>query len=285
MSKESVIRSMTGFGRGQARGEKLACYVEIKSVNHRYLEINTRIPDELSFFDLEIKKLVKYYVKRGAVYLSLNLVYEGGIDLEIDDELFKKILKLEKEIERRHGILQPLNIHYILSYPGVVREIHAKVPFKEKRELIQTAVKNALTNLILSREREGWNLKKDIEEHLIRIEKDLLVISRLEEEREKFLLKSMQEQIPKEEGFQAQSVTTLASTAEEIVRLKSHLRATRSLLTKAGVIGRELDFFAQEMAREINTLSAKALSAKTSKFVVKIKVEIEKIREQALNIE
>jgi len=116
--KTKAIRSMTGFSKASAKNANCACYVEIKSVNHRYLEVNTKIPDEFLRLDLEIKKIVKSRIKRGAVYLSLNFVYETGVDLRIDDALFQKLLKLEKDIEKRHGINQPLNIHYILSYMG-----------------------------------------------------------------------------------------------------------------------------------------------------------------------
>lgn len=285
MKKEGIIRSMTGFGKGSARGLGCACFAEIKSVNHRYLDVNTKIPDELQALDLEVKKLLKSCLKRGAVYLNLNFIYEGGIDLEIDNVLFRKLLKLEKEIERKHGISQPLNIHYILSYPGVVRQVHPQVPFKTKRELVLSAVRAALQALLRSREKEGANLRKDLEVRIERIQREIHTIALLEEERERDLIRKMQEQMQSlaEEGLPLTGGPP--STHEEVVRLKSHIKAAKSLLKRGGVIGRELDFLAQEMTREVNTLSAKALSSRTSNLVVKIKTEIEKIREQALNIE
>lgn len=280
--KKDVIRSMTGYGRGSFRGEGFTCTIELKSVNHRYLEVNTKLPDEFIRFDIELKKIIKNYIKRGAIYLNLNFIYEEGPDLKIDDALFRKLLKLEKEVEQRHGISQPLNIHYILSYPGVVKQVHPQIPYARKREGILTALNQALKALIKSREKEGQNLKRDVQERLKKIERNLEAIEGLEKSREKQLLKSLEEEA---KVLKQEPPPTPPSTSEEIVRLKSHLRAGRSLLEKGGVIGRELDFLAQEMHREINTLSSKALSAKTARYVVKIKAEIEKIREQALNIE
>ena len=284
MKKEANIRSMTGFGRGQSKNFNCTCYVEIKSVNHRYLEVNSKIPDEFLKLDLEIKRIIKNYLRRGTVYLNLNFVYEGGVDLEIDDLLFEKLLRLEKQVEERHGISQPLNIHYILSYPGVVKQVHPDVPFREKRALVLDALKIALDALVKSREREGRNLKKDLEERIERLEKYLSIIESREKEREEVLAQRMEQEVQALDS-QATAVGNIPSTAEEIVRLRSHFRTVRLLLSKGGMIGRELDFLAQEMNREINTLSAKALSSKTAQTVVKVKTEIEKIREQALNIE
>ncbi|MDP8233495.1 MAG: YicC/YloC family endoribonuclease [Candidatus Saelkia tenebricola] len=279
------INSMTGFGKASAKSINCACYAEIKSVNHRYLEINTKIPDEFLKLDLEIKKIAKSYIKRGAAYLSLNFIYEAGVDLKVDDKLFQKLLKLEKDIESRHGINQSLNIHYILSYPGVVKQVRPQIPFKEKRELILGALKSALESLSASRNQEGKVLQKDLQVHLNIIEKNLHVIERIEKNRENILLKRMQDQAVKRQQTQGGAQMPLPSIAEEVVRLRSHIRAAKGLLARGGVIGRELDFLAQEMNRETNTVSAKALSSTTARSVVKVKAEIEKIREQALNIE
>lgn len=280
--KKGVIRSMTGYGRASFKGEGFSCTVELKSVNHRYLEVNTKLPEEFMRFDIEIKKMIRNFITRGVVYLNLNFVYEEGPDLEINDALFRKLLKLEKEVEQRHGIAQPLNIHYILSYPGVVKQVHPRIPYGKKREGVLTALNHALKVLVKSREKEGQNLKRDVQERFKRIERNLEVIGVLEKVREKQLLKSLEEEV---KSLKQEPLSPPPSTSEEIVRLKSHLRAGRSLLEKGGVVGRELDFLAQEMHREINTLSSKALSSKTARYVVKIKAEIEKIREQALNIE
>ncbi len=279
---KGVIRSMTGYGRASIRGEGFSCTVEVKSVNHRYLEVNTKLPDEFLRLDIEIKRIVKGFVKRGVVYLSLNFVYEEGPDLEIDDALFRKLLKLEKEVEKRHGISQPLNIHYILSYPGVVKQIQPRIPHAKKRQAILHACNAALQALVKSREKEGQSLKKDIQERLKRIERNLELIETLEKIKEKQLLKAIEEEV---KVLKPEEPPTPPSTSEEIVRLKSHLKAGHNLLEKGGVIGRELDFLAQEMHREVNTLSSKALSPRTPRYAVKIKAEIEKIREQALNIE
>ena len=217
--------------------------------------------------------------------MNLSFIYETGVDLKIDDGLFQKLLKLEKDIEKRHGINQPLNIHYILSYPGVVKQGRPQVPFKEKRGLVLTALKAALEALIKSRNKEGRVLQKDLQDHLSRIGKNLSIIEALEKVRENALLKKMQDAAVERYNTQGGPQTPLPSISEEVVRLRSHIKAVGDLLTKGGIIGRELDFLAQEMNRETNTLSAKALSSKTARFVVKVKADIEKIREQSLNIE
>ncbi len=281
MKKENNLKSMTGFGKGSTRSDVSSCFVEIKSVNHRYLEVNTKVPDEFLSLELEIKKIIKQHIKRGSVYLNLNFCYDAGMDIVINDGLFKKLLKLEKEIENRHGISQSLNIHYILSYPGVVKQVRPQVPFKEKRALMLAALNIALKALLKSRDNEGKNLKKDLDIRLNVIERSLAAINGIEKNREKILVKKMQQQAQNT----SQPQVPVPSTAEELVRLKSHIKTMRDLIARGGVVGRELDFLAQEMNRETNTVSAKALSSRTARSVVKVKAEIEKIREQSLNIE
>jgi len=286
MKESRRIKSMTGFGRGRAKDQKCSCYCEAKSVNHRYLEVNTKVPDEFNQLEPEIKKIIKSYLSRGAVYLNMNFVYEEGMDLKIDNKLFQKLLRLEKEIASRHGIAQPLNIHYILSYPGVVRQARPQVSFKEKRALVNEALKIALESLVKSRAAEGRFLRKDLIVRLGKIESGLKIIEGVEKERENALLQQRQNNL-----LQPQPITgigypaAVASVNEEVVRLNTHIKTARKLIEKGGIIGRELDFLAQEMNREINTISAKANSGKTARFAVQIKSEIEKIREQALNIE
>ncbi|MDP8216286.1 MAG: YicC/YloC family endoribonuclease [Candidatus Kaelpia imicola] len=280
------IRSMTGFGKGSDRSEKCSCYCEIKSVNHRYLEINTKMSDEFSRLELETKRIIKNQVTRGAVYLNLSFVYEEGMNLKVNNRLFSKLLRLEKEIESKHGIAQPLNIHYILSYPGVVKQARPDISSAEKRKLIIKALKNALDSLMISRDREGGALQKDLFVCLNKIEKSLQVVGSVEKTREEALSKKMQREAVRIQHAQSTaSLPALASVNEEVVRLKTHLKTLRKLISKGGVVGRELDFLAQEMNREANTISAKALSSKTACFIVQIKAEIEKIREQSLNIE
>ncbi len=286
MKSKNTTRSMTGFGKGCSKSDKCSCYCEIKSVNHRYLEINTKMSDEFARLELDIKKIAKSQIARGAVYINISFVYEEGMDLKINDQLFKKLLKVEKDIESKHGITQSLNIHYILSYPGVVRQARPNVSSAEKKKLIIEALKNALNSLMVSRNREGEALRKDLSVRLSKIEKNLQIVDSIEKAREEALSKKMQrEAVRVQQAQSAVSLPALASVNEEVVRLKTHLKTIRKLINKGGVLGRELDFLAQEMNRETNTISAKALSSKTACFVVQIKAEIEKIREQSLNIE
>jgi uncharacterized protein (TIGR00255 family) len=286
MKNKNSVKSMTGFGKGSARSQRCSCYCEIKSVNHRYLEINTKMSDEFARLELEIKRLVKNQIFRGALYINFSFVYEEGMDLKINDPLFKKLLKLEKEIEAKHNISQSLNIHYILSYPGVVRQARPSVSSNEKKKLIFEALKDGLNSLMSSRNREGEALRKDLFLCLSKIEKNLKTIETTEQAREKALSKKMQQEAARIKAAQATtSLPALTSVNEEIVRLKTHLKTVDKLINKGGVLGRELDFLAQEMNREANTISAKALSSKTAQFIVQIKAEIEKIREQSLNIE
>ncbi|MDP8252807.1 MAG: YicC/YloC family endoribonuclease [Candidatus Kaelpia aquatica] len=286
MKNQNKIRSMTGFGKGSVRSDRCSCYCEIKSVNHRYLEVNTKMSDEFAKIELEIKRIVKNQISRGAVYLNLSFVYEEGMDLKINDRLFKKLLTLEREIEAKHGIAQSLNIHYILSYPGVIRQARPDISSAEKKRLVIEALKDALTSLMASRDREGGALQKDLFICLNKIEKNLQIVNLTEKTRENSLSKKMQKEAVRMQHAQSTaSLPALASVNEEIVRLTTHIKTLRKLINKGGVVGRELDFLAQEMNREANTISAKALSSKTACFIVQIKAEIEKIREQSLNIE
>jgi uncharacterized protein (TIGR00255 family) len=288
MRKTSIIRSMTGYGKGVCRTEECSAYVEIKGMNHKYLEINMKLPDEFLKMELEIRKLIKNNIKRGAVYLSLNFTYDAPLDLKIDSVLFQKLLNLEKEIEERHGISQPINIHFILNYPGVIKQIGPKIPFKIKRESIMEAVNEAISSFINTKELEGENLKKDIMLRISKMGRYIEILNILENKERKKIeekLGKRAEEITPSTDISGEQMPAIGSVNEEIVRFSSHIKMIKQTFRKGGEIGKELDFIAQEMNREINTLASKALATTSSKYVIKIKSEIEKIREQALNLE
>ena len=289
---------MTGFGRGECQEDDYTYQAEVRSVNNRFIEINTRLPK--AYLDLEqpLKKLIKSYCSRGSISLTISIgnSNENTGEWEVKPNLslatqyaaalnqIRDTLKLKGEIDLKSlsGLRDIIKIEPLSVDPA-------------KHELIINIATEALTSLKKMREEEGENLQKDlahridtIENYATEIESRHPEVTKEYQNRLKEKIKSLNEGLDPDETRLAQEVALFADrcdVTEEITRLKSHLNQFRNFFNAKEPIGRKLEFITQEINREVNTTGSKSNDIIISNKVIEIKSELEKIREQVQNIE
>ena len=292
-----MIKSMTGFGRAERLDEEKKITVEMKSVNHRYLDINMRMPKKLSIFEASIRSLLKESIQRGKV--DLFITYEdytkAGVFIKYNKEIARQYLEYLEEMGDEFGLDQDISVGMLSRYPEVFTMEEQAVDESRLWDLLSQVIREASAQFVEAREREGEHLRRDILEKLDGMEKKVdLVEARspqiLKEYREKLetKVKELLSDTQIEESRIAAEVILFADkicTDEETVRLRSHIRHMAKVLSESEGIGRKLDFIAQEMNREANTILSKANDLETSNLAIDLKTEIEKVREQIQNIE
>ncbi|HJA11668.1 MAG TPA: YicC family protein [Candidatus Mediterraneibacter merdipullorum] len=292
-----MIKSMTGFGRCEIQRDSRKFTVELKSVNHRYLDVNIRMPKKLNFFETAIRTLLKSYANRGKVdiFITYEDLSQAQVAVKYNASLAAEYLKYLRQMEEEFGLKNDVNVSTLSRYP----EVFTMEEQSEDEEELWNGLKEALTGafgqFVQTRQTEGENLKRDILAKLSILSSRLACIeerspqivaeyrARLEEKMNELLADT---QI--EESRIAAEVILFADkicTDEEVVRLKSHIAHMKSTLDEEDEIGRKLDFIAQEMNREANTILSKANDIEVSDYAISLKTEIEKIREQIQNIE
>ena len=292
-----MIKSMTGFGRGEYSGADLKFTVEIKSVNHRYLDANVRIPKEYAFMDTSVRSELKKYLGRGKVdvFVTYEVIGEADYNLQFNEHLAQEYVDAYARMAERFDLKNDLTVSRLGSMPEIFRLKEDSMNEEEVWKILQKAVDAALEMMVEVRCREGENLKTDILEKLVHmkecvnaIEKRYPEILRSYEARLKEKMQALLDNNQIDESRLAAEVILFAdklATDEETVRLKSHIDSMRKELEKGGDVGRKLDFIAQEMNREANTILSKANDLETSNIGIDLKTSIEKIREQVQNIE
>ncbi|URZ16139.1 YicC/YloC family endoribonuclease [Clostridium felsineum] len=292
-----MIRSMTGFGRASNDNGKLGFNVEIKSVNHRYFDLNIKLPRNLISLEQKIRKEVGNKIKRGKVdiFITQNIYDSSCSNVSFNKSLANSYFKCLKQIKEEFNVLDDISVSLISKFPDVINIAQDEENLDEISEILLTPLNEALEKMLVMREKEGMKLKEDIERKCSNIEE---LVSKVEarapytvenyksrlEERVKDLLTDNQV----DEARLAMEVTIFADKScidEEIVRLKSHMVQFKSTLLKDEPVGRKLDFIVQEMNREANTINSKSNDIDIVHCVLDIKNEIEKIREQIQNIE
>ena len=289
---------MTGFSRYENQSEDLTCKVEIRSVNNRFIDINTRLPKSLAPLELPLKKMVKTKCARGSFDISIAIEKNGdseaGLEVNPNLPLATEYLKAFKEIQDGLGLKGEIDINTILSQRDVVKSELKKVEFSCE-EIVMQSVDRALTDLIKMREDEGRNLEKDILNQISSIEtlrksiaaKQSITIQKFQDKlNEK--IKTLTSGIEIDPARIAQESALLADrcdVTEEIVRLKSHLEQFNILIASNDPQGRKLEFLTQEINREVNTTGSKTIDLEVSSAVIEMKSCLEKIREQLANIE
>lgn len=292
-----MIRSMTGYGRGEAQGAGKQITVEMKGVNHRFLEIVVRMPKQFSALEERVRKIIQEQVSRGRVdvFISLEEFGDKTKNVKVDKNLAQAYYNALKELEEHLGTSEVVDYTTIPRFPDVLAVEEDEADLEEVWNTLAAAVTEATGQFIEMRRIEGDKLAQDV---LHRVE----VISNLngeieqrsplvvEEYRQKLdnRLKTLLPELELDPGRIATEVAIFAdrsSIAEETVRLKSHLEQVRQNFHQGGSVGRKLDFIVQEMNRETNTIGSKANDLQITSMVVEIKSEIEKIREQVQNIE
>ena len=293
----NMIKSMTGFGRGEYAGETLKFIVEIKSVNHRYLDANVRIPKEYAFMDTSIRSEIKKFLGRGKVdvFVTYEIIGEVNYDLQFNEHLAQEYVDAYERMAQRFNLTNDLTAARLGAQPEIFRLKEDSMDEDEVWSILQTALDSALEMLVETRTAEGVNLKKDMVQKLDalkagvgRIEQRYPEILAAYEARLKEKMADLLGDSQIDESRLAAEVVLFAdklATDEETVRLKSHIDSMKKELEKGSDIGRKLDFIAQEMNREANTILSKANDLETSNIAIDLKTGIEKIREQVQNIE
>ena len=292
-----MIYSMTGYGSGDGLSGKTALHVELKSVNNRFLDCSVRLPRSCSFAEEKVKSLVQSYIGRGKVdvFITVDSSQEDEVQVKLNEPLLRAYKQAVEEMKRKFLIPDDMAAAAYSRIPDVF--------VLEKKELDQEAfltdlivvVEEALDAICAMRAREGDRLAADLSRKLDELEAMRQTVAArspetVKEYREK-LLARMQEVLGTAGIDESRILTEAALFAdkvavdEELVRLDSHIRQFRDMLASGGAVGRKLDFLIQELNREDNTLGSKCVDLEITKVVVEMKSTIEKIREQAQNIE
>ncbi|MCR5704832.1 MAG: YicC family protein [Eubacterium sp.] len=292
-----MIKSMTGFGRFEVVSGERKVSVEMKSVNHRYLELGIKLPKKLNFLESKLRSEIKKYIERGKVdvYISYENYGEGNESIHYNDALAKEYFDVYKKISDDLGIENDVKASHIIRSQDVVT-IEAGEDDEEVLEtIVLEAVAGAAQRLVSMREEEGSRLLEDLLDKLQELQKNVKFV----EDKSPEIVKEYREKISEkvhlllednqiDENRIAQEVVMFADKIcvdEEIVRLYSHISGMKEALEKGGVIGRRLDFIAQEMNREANTTLSKTTNDEIAEVAIEIKTAIEKVREQIQNIE
>lgn len=293
----SMIKSMTGFGRAEVQDENKKITVEIKSVNHRYLDFNIKMPKKFSFYEASIRALLKEYMSRGKVdvFITYEDLTKSRTVLQFNEKIAAEYMQYFAQIAQEFSVKNDVTASLLGRMPEVFSMEEPELDEEEIWKGIETAIRKAAEAFSMSREKEGANLAADLDRKL---EDMLTLVSRIEE-RGPQLLQAYRERIEAkvrevlqdtqlDESRIAAEVVLYSDkicTDEETVRLKSHVSHMREVLKEPNGIGRKLDFMAQEMNREANTILSKANDLTTTDLGINLKTEIEKIREQIQNIE
>ncbi|WP_066365108.1 YicC/YloC family endoribonuclease [Neobacillus fumarioli] len=291
-----MVISMTGFGRGKAQSELFTVNVEIKTVNHRFCEINIRMPRQLLKIEDKIKKKLNQHIRRGRVEVYVTLEGEGIITRSVhaDWKLIDEYYQFMKQAKQIYGIEGTITLQDLLSRPDMINIEESDTGNEELENLVIAAAEKAAVLLKQMRIAEGEELKKDLLGILAQLEIDLAELEKLApivvQSYKDRLMKRMQEFT----GGQFDETRLLTEAAifaekadinEEITRLKSHIGQFVQTLNELEPIGRKLDFLIQEMNREVNTIGSKANDSSIAKKVVEMKSLLEKLKEQVQNIE
>ena len=289
---------MTGFSRHENQNENLTCKVEIRSVNNRFIDINTRLPKSLAPLELSLKKMVKSKCARGSFDISIAIEKNGDSEANLEVApnlpLATEYLNAFKNIQEGLGLKGEIDINTILSQRDVVKPELKKVEDSSEEIVLQT-VDKTLTDLVKMREEEGKNLEKDILNQISSIK----ALGKLISTKQSITIQEFQDKLKEKiqtltTGIEidpariAQESALLADrcdVTEELVRLESHLDQFNKLVASHEPQGRKLEFLTQEINREVNTMGSKTIDLEVSKAVIEMKSCLEKIREQLANIE
>ncbi len=292
-----MIKSMTGFGRCEHQQGSRKFTVEMKAVNHRYFDVSIKMPKKFSFFEAAMRNVLKTYVERGKVdvFVTYEDFAEENVALKYNESIAAEYLKYYRQMAETFGLEDDIRVSALGRCPEVFTMEEQDVDEEEIWAVLEAALKGACHQFVESRTREGEALKTDILDKLARMEENVTLIEKrypqiIAEYRRKLeeKVKELLEDSQIDESRLASEVVLFADkicTDEETVRLRSHIRTMQEVLLKGGAVGRKLDFIAQEMNREANTILSKANDLETSNIAIELKTEIEKVREQIQNLE
>lgn len=292
-----MIKSMTGFGRCEVQEAERKITVEMKSVNHRYLDVAIKMPKKLNFFEAAIRNELKNYIQRGKV--DIFIAYEDYTDTNVcvkyNKELAAEYMGYLNQMAEDFQMDNDVRVSTLSRYPEVLTMEEQTIDEEKLWQLLSKAIKGAAEGFVNTRIKEGENLREDLISKLDGMLTHVdFITSRspqiIAEYKQKLedKVKELLEDAKVDENRLLMEVTIFADRVcvdEELVRLRSHIETTKDTLLKGGGIGRKLDFIAQEMNREANTILSKSNDLEISNHAIELKTEIEKVREQIQNIE
>ncbi len=292
-----MIKSMTGFGRCEMEEHARRITVEMKAVNHRYLDLSIKMPKKFNPFEAQIRNVLKEYLERGKVdlYITCEELGEENLQIRYNKSVAAEYLQYLRQMAEEFGLEDDVRVSTLSRFPEVFSMEDMKADEEEIWQDLEKVVRGAAQVFAESREREGEALKADLLDKLSQMQVSVAEIEKrtpqvIAEYREKLMAKvrEMVGDVQIDENRLMMEVTVFADKIcvdEEMVRLKSHIAAMEQELKKGGSVGRKLDFIAQEMNREANTTLSKANDLLTSDAAIDLKTMIEKIREQIQNLE
>jgi uncharacterized protein (TIGR00255 family) len=294
-----MIRSMTGFGRGEAATAQARLEVEIRGVNHRFLEIRFRMPQELSDMEGELRQRVAQVARRGRVdvFVERTRSAEPEAEVTFNRAVVRGYLETASRIQSEFALQGGLDLPAVLALPGAMRvEFRRDEGGADEHALLRQALEGALRSFDEARTQEGAKLVKDLSDRLgvlelqvqsVRQAAELSLPQTLEKIRKR--MDSLLAGVPLDPGRLAQEAAYLAGRSdidEELVRLSAHLaKAAETLASSDGPVGKSLDFLVQELHREVNTIASKSESLEISQIALRMKGEVERVREQVQNLE
>ncbi len=294
---EKMIKSMTGFGRSEIVKGSRKISVEIKSVNHRYLETGIKMPKKLNVFESRMRELLKKYAARGKVDIFINYedASESQVNLKFNQNIADEYMAIFDNMSEKYNLKNDVTVGSLARFPEVVTMDEVQEDEEELWHFIEEAMKTALEQFVNTRILEGENLKKDLLGKLDHMEELVTFVEKRSPEIMKEYRSKLEGKVRELLGDTTIDESRIATEViiyadkicvdEETVRLRSHIEHARKCLDEDGGIGRKLDFIAQEMNREANTTLSKANDIEISNAAIDLKTEIEKVREQIQNIE
>lgn len=292
-----MIRSMTGFGRGENIEDGRKFTVEIKSVNHRYNDLTIKLPRNMNYIEDFVRKKLNKVIFRGKtdVFISFESTSKEDIKVVLNEEIADAYVEQFNLIKQRYNTTDEITLSLISQIPDVITVEKVEADDDMMLHILEPALNSAIDGFLQMREREGIALKKDI---LLKLDKIEALVENIKIRAPQILedykskLKSKLEEILESKDIDESRIITevtifadKCATDEEVTRLESHINQIKIILEENEPIGRKLDFIIQEMNREANTIGSKSNDIETTKYMVELKSEIEKIREQIQNVE
>ena len=292
-----MIKSMTGFGRCEVQEAERKITVEMKSVNHRYLDVNIKMPKKLNFFEAAIRSELKNYIQRGKVdlFITYEDFTETNVCVKYNKELAAEYMTYLNQMAEDFSLDNDVRVSTLSRYPEILTMEEQTIDEEKLWQLLDKEIKGASEGFVETRIKEGEHLRDDL---LLKLDGMLAHVDFITERSPQIIaeykqkledkVKELLEDTKVDENRLLMEVTIFADRVcvdEELVRLRSHIETTRETLLQGGSIGRKLDFIAQEMNREANTILSKSNDLEISNRAIELKTEIEKVREQIQNIE
>ena len=292
-----MIKSMTGFGRSEIVKGNRKISVEIKSVNHRYLEAGIKMPKKLNVFESRMRDLLKKYATRGKIDIFINYEddSENQVNLKFNQNIADEYMAIFNNMSEKYNLKNDMTVGGLARFPEVITMDEVQEDEEELWHFIEEAMKAALEQFVNTRILEGENLKKDLLGKLDHMGELVAFVEKRSPEIMKEYRSKLESKVKELLGDTTIDESRIATEViiyadkicvdEETVRLRSHIEHARKCLNEEGGIGRKMDFIAQEMNREANTTLSKANDIEISNAAIDLKTEIEKVREQIQNIE